>query len=154
MRRMKRRLAALLVLLATAMSACTATTMSRDIEGQLRKSEYVYISSTRKDGTLGEAAEIWFLYHRGAVYVGTRPTSWRVKRINAGRPRAKIWVGKRDGPSFWATGKLVDDDAIEALLMSTYAEKYPDGWKKYAENFRKGFVDGSRVVVKYSPTGD
>ena len=62
-------------------------------------------------------AEIWFLWHDGAVYVGTRPTSWRVKRIKAGRPEAKIAVGKVDGPSFMATGSLVNDPKIEALML-------------------------------------
>lgn len=130
----------------------SASALSADVEKQLAEAEYVYISSTRKDGSLGEAAEIWFLYHEGAVYVGTRATSWRVKRINWGRPAAKVWVGKRDGSAFAAKGELVKDAKIEALLMKTFAEKYPGGWKKYAEGFRSGFADGSRVVVKYTPS--
>ena len=146
---MKNLIAGVFALLVSLPSSVTA--LSAEIEEQLTKAEYVYIASTRKDGGLGEAAEIWFLYHEGAVYVGTRPTSWRVKRIQWGRPAAKIWVGKRDGPSFEASGELVDDDAIEALLMNTFATKYPKGWPKYAENFRNGFADGSRVIVKYVP---
>ena len=125
--------------------------LPKDVQQQLTTSKFVYISSTRKDGTLSTPAEIWFLWHDGAVYVGTRPTSWRVRRIQAGRPQAKIAVGKVDGPSFMATGSLVTDPAIEALLMKTYAEKYPDGWSTHADNFRQGFKDRSRVVVKYTP---
>jgi hypothetical protein len=125
--------------------------LPKDVQQQLASSKFVYISSTRKDGTLSTPAEIWFLWHDGAVYVGTRPTSWRVRRIQAGRPQAKIAVGKVDGPSFTATGSLVNDPAIEALLMKTYAEKYPDGWSTHADNFRQGFKDRSRVVVKYTP---
>ena len=70
---------------------------------QLATAKYVYISSTRKDGALSKPAEIWFLVHDGAVYVGTPPTTWRARRIKAGRPQAKIWVGKPDGPSFTKT---------------------------------------------------
>ncbi len=125
--------------------------LSADIEKQLTSAEYVYIASTRKDGTLGEPAEIWFHYHDGAVYVGTQTTSWRVKRIKWGRPQAKIWVGKRDGLSFGATGELVEDEAMEALLMKRFAAKYPKGWEKYADNFRKGFAGGGHVVVRYTP---
>ncbi|MEO8603654.1 MAG: hypothetical protein ABI629_13860 [bacterium] len=124
-----------------------------DVQQQLANAKYVYISSTRKDGALSKPAEIWFMWHDGAVYVGTRPTSWRVKRIQAGRPDAKIAVGKADGVSFTATGSLVKDAKTEALLMQTYAKKYPDGWATHAENFRSGFKDGSRVVVKYVPKG-
>ena len=134
--------------------ARTASAISPALEKELQSAEYVYISSTRKDGSLGEAAEIWFFYHQGAVYVGTKQTTWRVRRIVAGRPDAKIWVGKRDGTSFAATGELIDDDALEALLMKTFAAKYPEGWKRYAENFRKGFEDKSRVIVKYTAKAD
>lgn len=144
----------IVALLLGASVASTAIALPAEVEKLLGDSEYVYISSTRKDGSLGKPAEIWFLYHDGAVYVGTSPTSWRVKRIKWGRPGAKIWVGKRDGPSFAASGELVDDDRIEALLLETYAVKYPDGWKRYEQSFRKGFADGSRVVVKYTPRAD
>lgn len=120
----------------------------------LASSKYVYIASTRKDGSLGKPAEIWFLYHQGAVFVGTMPTSWRVRRIKAGRPQAKIWVGKPDGPAFAARGEVVKDAAVEQLMLETFAKKYPDGWPKYAETFRAGFKDGSRVLVKYTPAGD
>jgi hypothetical protein len=133
--------------------SATVGALPADLDRPLRDSEYVYIASTRKDGSLGEPAEIWFLYHEGAVWVGTTPRSWRVKRIKWGRPAAKIWVGERDGPSLRATGEIVDDDAVEALLMKTFAEKYPGGWKSHEDNFRKGFADGSRVLVKYTPVG-
>lgn len=124
---------------------------SAEIAKQLGEREYVYISSTRKDGTLSQPAEIWFLYHDGAVYVGTRPTSWRVKRIQAGRTKAKIWVGKQNGSSFLASGQLVKDAALEKLMLETFAKKYPQGWDRHAEGFAAGFQNGSRVIVKYTP---
>ncbi len=151
---MKKVLIAAIVVLVAGLLPSSGSALSAEVEKQLQESEYVYISSTRKDGTLSEPAEIWFFYSEGAVYVGTRATSWRVKRIHWGRPNAKIWVGKRDGASFDAVGELVDADTIEALLMKTYATKYPKGWPKYEEKFRKGFVDGTHVVVKYSPTAE
>lgn len=138
--------------LALAVFATSAGAVSAEVEDLLKKSEYVYISSTRKDGTLGKPAEIWFLYHDGAVWVGTSPKSWRVKRIKWGRPAAKISVGKPDGPAFSATGEVVADAEAQALLMKTFAEKYPGGWKSHEEKFRTGFADGSRVLVKYTPS--
>jgi len=58
-----------------------AAAVSPEIEHLLATSEFVYISSTRKDGTLSRKAEIWFTWHDGSVWVGTRPDSWRAKRI-------------------------------------------------------------------------
>ncbi len=117
----------------------------------LESSKFVYISSTRKSGNLGAPAEIWFVFHDGAVYVGTRPTSWRVRRIKAGRPDAKIAVGAVNGPSFTATGSLVNDPSIQELMLKTYAKKYAEGWQTHEQGFRDGFKDGSRVLVKYVP---
>jgi len=144
-----RLLALLLVLLLTASALAELTP---EMTKALADAKYVYISSTRKDGSFGAPAEIWFMSHDGAVYVGTRPTSWRVRRIAAGRPRAKIAIGTVDGPSFMATGTVLKNDpATEVLLMASYAKKYPDGWPSHAKGFRDGFSDGSRVIVKYTP---
>jgi hypothetical protein len=74
-----------------------------------------------------------------------------VRRIKAGRPRARIAVGKVDGPTFEATGALVRDTALEQRLMDDFARKYPEGWSRHAESFREGFKTGERVLVRYTP---
>jgi hypothetical protein len=125
--------------------------LSAEIKSALTSSKYVYIASTRKNGSLSKPAEIWFLYRNGAVYVGTPPTSFRARRIKAGRTQAKIWVGKTDGPSFTATGAIVNDAAAQQAMLEAYAKKYPDGWSKFEEKFRSGFKDGTRVLIKYTP---
>jgi hypothetical protein len=125
--------------------------LSAEIKAALANSTYVYIASTRKNGSLGKPAEIWFLYRDGAVYVGTPPTSWRARRIKAGRTQAKIWVGKADGPAFMASGAIVNDPAAQQAMLEAYAKKYPDGWSKFEEKFRSGFKDGTRVLIKYTP---
>lgn len=118
----------------------------------LANSRYVYISSQRKGGNFGSPAEIWFLFHDGAVWVGTTPNSWRARRIKAGRPDAKIAVGKVDGPSIKAKGAIVKDAAVEELMFKTFASKYPEGWPKHEQKFRDGFKDGSRILIKYTPS--
>lgn len=131
--------------------ATSAPALDAEMQKSLEASKYVYISSQRKDGSWSRPAEIWFLYHKGAVYVGTPPTSWRVRRIRWGRPRAKIAVGKVDGPTFFARGAIVNEpDTIEKML-EVYAKKYPERWAQHAESFRQGFRDGRRVLVRYTP---
>jgi len=128
-----------------------AAALSADVEKALRESQYVYIQSERKTGALGKPAEIWFMYDGGAVLVGTPQTSWRVKRIKAGRKRARIAVGKADGPTFDATGELVRDAAVEQRLLTEFGRKYPEGWQRFADRFRDGFKSGDRVIVRYTP---
>jgi hypothetical protein len=144
-----RRFASLAVL--ATLVATAAAALSPDVERALRDAKYVYVQSERKSGELGKAAEIWFYYDGKAVYVGTPPTSWRVRRIKAGRRKARIAVGKADGPAFDATGELARDAAIEQKMMDDYARKYPEGWARFAEKFREGFKSGERVLVRYTP---
>jgi hypothetical protein len=125
--------------------------LTPELTKALDDAKYVYIQSERKSGDLGKPAEIWFFVEKGVVYVGTRPTSYRVRRIQSGRTKARIAVGSTSGPSFDATGALVKDKALEERMMAAFATKYPDGWARYADGFRDGFKSGDRVLVAYTP---
>ena len=144
-----RRIAALVLVLALVAGARAG--LSPELDRALHEAKYVYIRSERKSGELGKAAEIWFYYDGKVVYVGTPPTSWRVRRIKHGRPKARIAVGKADGPAFEARGEVVHDAAVEQRLMDEYARKYPEGWSRFADKFRDGFKSGERVLVRYTP---
>lgn len=128
-----------------------ADVLSSAIVTALETSPYVYIASQRKDGTFGSAAEIWFMYDQGAVWMASPPTAWRVKRIQAGRSTARIAVGSKTGPTFTARGALVRDPAVYERLYATFAKKYPDRWPGYEARFRDGLKDGSRVLMRYDP---
>ena len=41
---------------------------------------------------------------------------------------------------------------IEAALAA-FGAKYPDEWDKWEPRFRKGLADGSRVLIRYRPSG-
>jgi hypothetical protein len=141
-----------LVLAAALLAATPALAgFTPEQEKQLAEATYVYVQSERKSGEWSTPAEIWFFVDGGVLYVGTRPESWRVKRIKAGRTKARIAIGRPDGPAFEATGAVVSDAAIQTKMMDAFAVKYPDGWKKYEQSFRDGFKDGSRVLVAYTP---
>ena len=147
-------LLAMVWLVAGFSSTAQATDLPPNFVEKLEKEPYVYISSTRASGNLGSAAEIWFAWQDGTVLVGTSTNSYRVRRIRAGRPAARIWLEKSHANWFDATGKLVDDAATQEFLMTDFARKYGDSFKsRWEESFRKGFLDGSRVVVRYTPTG-
>jgi hypothetical protein len=137
--------------LLVALVAAARPSLAPDVRAALRDARYVYIQSERKSGQLGKPAEIWFFVDGDTLYVGTRPQSWRVKRIKAGRTKARIAVGSPQGPAYDATGALVRDPAAEAKLLAAFAAKYPDAWPRYADGFRDGFRTGERVLVAYTP---
>lgn len=128
-----------------------SASLSPELQQALDSSKHVYIQSERKDGSFGKAAEIWFMPYQGAVWVASPATTHRVKRIQAGRTKAKIAVGKPDGPSFAAKGSIVKDPEVNNVLFDTFAKKYPDGWSSYEKSFRDGLANGSRVLIKYEP---
>ena len=139
------------VVVVLAVATLARAGLAPDVYRALRESKYVYIQSERKTGDFGKAAEIWFYYDGSAVWVGTQPTSWRVRRIKAGRTKAHVAAGKPDGPGFDARGELRHDAVVEEKLMAEYARKYPDGWPQHAQGFREGFKSGERVLVRYAP---
>jgi len=132
-------------------AASSAWALDASLVQKLESAKYVYISSQRKDGSWSRPAEIWFLYHKGAVYVGTSPKTWRAKRIRWGRPRARIAVGSVDGPAFFARGAIVQEPDTVEKLLEVFARKYADRWAQHEESFRHGFRDGRRVLIRYTP---
>jgi hypothetical protein len=145
---MRRAVAALALLCVVAGARAGLTP---ELEKALQDATYIYVQSERKTGEWSKPAEIWFHAEGGKVYVGTRPTSWRVKRIGWKRSKARIAVGKADGPSFLAKADVVKDAEVERRMMEDFAKKYPDGWKTHEQAFRDGFKSGERVLVRYTP---
>jgi hypothetical protein len=119
----------------------------------LEAAQFVYIQSTRKDGTLSKPAEIWFAIMDGALWVGSAPDSWRAKRIRAGRTKARIAIGKPSGPAFEANGAIVNDAELAKRFCDQLAVKYPGSWPRWEKSFREGLLDGKRVLIRYTPVG-
>jgi len=126
-----------------------SSAFSSDQQKALDSAKYVYIQSARKDGKLSKPAEIWFFHHKDAVWVCSPITTHRVKRIKAGQTKAKIAIGKPDGPSFNAKGSIVKDPEVNKVMFESFAKKYGDGWSSYEKQFKDGLADGSRTLIKY-----
>lgn len=131
--------------------AAADVTLAPEVIRALEQSPYVYVATQRKDGTFSPPAEIWFMWDQGAIWMASPSTTWRAKRIRAGRGTARIFVGTKEGPMITATGAFVRDAAAYDRLYATYAKKYPDGWPRYEAKFREGLRDGSRVLMRYTP---
>jgi len=143
--------AVIVLLVGALVKPAHSSSLSADQQKALESSKYVYIQSTRADGSLSKAAEIWFMFHDGAVWVCSPTTTHRVKRIQAGKTGAQIAIGKADGPSFKAKGSLVKDAAVDKVLYETFAKKYEGSWSSYEKQFKEGLANGSRTLVKYDP---
>lgn len=131
----------------------------------LAASPLVYVSPLRSDG--GESAchgEVWYFVDAGSVVIFTATDRWKARAVRRGLDRARLWVGDfgpvgraqdrfRRAPSFLARAAIETDRAVFERLMERYAKRYADEWGKWGPRFRKGWDDGSRVMIRYTPIG-
>ncbi|MFQ5513027.1 MAG: hypothetical protein ACE5FG_01210 [Myxococcota bacterium] len=130
---------------------------------ELERSPYVYVSPLHPDGRESRChGEVWFFVHRGDVVIATGQDRWKARALERGWRRARLWVGDhgrvkkdgerfRKGPSFVAQASRDRDRATFEALMRRFASKYPTEWGKWEPRFRKGYGDGSRVLIRYHP---
>jgi hypothetical protein len=132
----------------------------------LETSRYVYVSPLHPDDKESRChGEVWYLYHEGDVVVATGHKGWKTKAVDKGWDKARLWVGDfgrvkrsgdkfREGPTFLARARREPDPAVFEALMSGFAKKYADEWGKWQSEFRSGYQDGTRVLIRYVPIGE
>jgi hypothetical protein len=140
--------------------------LSPDLLRALSESPYVYVSPLRSDGEESRChGEVWFDWIDGAAVVITGSDRWKARSVRRGLDQARIWVGDfgrwkgllgknedfRRGPSFEARAEFVEDVRVLDRLLARYEEKYPDEIGEWRDRMRKGFADGSRVLIRYRP---
>jgi len=144
----------------------TALARAAELEEALRTSRFVYVSPLRSDGRESTChGEVWFAWLDGAVVITTGRSSWKARALAGGLDRARIWVGDfgrwkqllsrsqdfRRGPSFEARAERVEGEALLDQLLASYDRKYPDEIATWRERMRRGYADGSRVLIRYQP---
>jgi hypothetical protein len=132
----------------------------------LEKSGFVYVSPLRSDGSESTChAEVWFGWIEGAVVLITGADRWKSRALARGLDRARIWVGDhgrwkglvknneafREAPHFDARAAAVKDEQLLDRLLAIYAVKYPEEIGSWREKMRRGFQDGTRVLIRYTP---
>ena len=74
-----------------------------------------------------------------------------------------MWVGEfgewkdskeayRKAPELTSTGTLVTDAAVQSQVLDSFGKKYYVQWVGWGPKFRNGLKDGSRVMLRYTPT--
>lgn len=135
-------------------------------EAMLEKTGFVYVSPLKSDGAESTChGEVWYGWLNGAVVIITSAQTWKARALSQDLSRARIWVGDhgrwkkmfgrneafRKAPHFDAIGTAVKDDALLDRLLALYEKKYPDEIANWRDRMRKGYQDGSRVLIRYTP---
>jgi len=161
---------AILKLSGAALTLCAApfraiaATVEGAVQKALEKSDTIYITPLKKDGAESSChAEVWFTYHGSEIYVVTASDAWRARAVSSGLKQARMWVGEfgewkdskeayRKAPELTATGALVTDAAVQSQVLDSFGKKYYVQWVGFGPKFRNGLKDGSRVMLRYTPT--
>jgi hypothetical protein len=132
----------------------------------LRESPLVYISPLKTDGEESRChGEVWYYVDGDDVCVGSTVDTWKVKAVNLGLDRARVWVADygpewralnryRSAPSFLAKVSIDESRAVYEGLMRGHAQRYPGEWDKWEEKFRQQYAAGTRKILRYSPVAD
>jgi len=138
-----------------------------ELDQALAKSEYAYISPLVGGGKESTChGEVWYGWIDGAVVITTGSDRWKARAIDRGLDKARIWVGDhgrwkklvgrneafRQAPHFEAKGVLVpNDELLLNRLLEIFDRKYPKEIGRWRDKMRSGFLDGSRVLIRYKP---
>ena len=129
----------------------------------LKSSPLVYISPLRSDGSESRChGEVWYCNDEGSVMIVTAADGWKAKAVRQGLDQARLWVGDfgpvrsagdryRKAPNFQARAEIVSDRKVFDRAMAALGPRYPDAWGKWKPRFEKGYADGTRVLIRYSP---
>jgi hypothetical protein len=137
--------------------------LSQPARTALGESPLVYVSPLHRDGRESSChGEVWFFVDGGSVVIATAAEGWKAKAVHSGRHRARLWVGDfgpvkragdrfRSAPTFLARVEIDRDPKVFARLLDAFGRRYADSWAKWKPRFEKGYADGSRVVLRYTP---
>jgi hypothetical protein len=154
--------------IAFAEPALAAPTLPEPALQQLGTSKFVYVSPLKKDGSESTChGEVWFAWLDGCVLVNSRRGTWKVKAIQSGLDRARIWAGDygrwkaplggtpsdafRKGPTFDAHASFETDRKWNDQLIALYDTKYGDDFARWHEDMQTGFYSGQRMLIRYKP---
>jgi general stress protein 26 len=127
------------------------TQLPEGVEEALKTEPYIYVATRRLNGDWSTAAPVWFMYNGGVVYFTTSPSSHKAHRIHRGSP-VRVWVGRKDGPSFEGEAKLIKDKAIVGRMAEVYREKYWLAWLGLFRPKPRRVGSGKTLLVKVTPT--
>ena len=124
--------------------------LSDELKALLTSESYIYVATRRLNGEWSTAAPVWFMYDGEAVYFTTSPSSHKAHRIHRGSP-VRVWVGRKDGPTFDGEAQLVKDRAIVERMAEAYNKKYWLSWLGFFRPRPARVGSGKTVVVKVTP---
>jgi hypothetical protein len=93
------------------------------------------------------------------IFVCTASDSWRALAPLQGLIRTKLWIGDLgiwkssdylSLPAVVVEASIEFDQKVLESVLQQFGYKYFSEWKKWGPRFRRGLIDGSRKMLRYS----
>ncbi len=126
--------------------------LDEGIQKALQTESYIYVATQRLNGEWSTPAPVWFMSEGGKVYFTTSPSSHKAHRIHR-RSTVRIWVGRKDGPSFDGEARFIKDTTMIEQMGAAYDRKYWLAWVGLFRPRAGRVTAGSTVAIEVSPTG-
>lgn len=124
-----------------------AEPLPADMKQALSTQKEIYVATRRADGSVSEAAPIWFWWDGTNVYFSTSPDSYKAKRIRRGSP-VLVSVQGAKGPFIEGTAEIIDDLAVVERMGEAYNEKYWIAWIGFFRPRADRVAAGKTVAVR------
>lgn len=125
----------------------------RDIDA-FKQASLLYIATVRKDGNQSTAAPVWFtIAPDHSIYIQTRPTTWKAKRIRRGSP-VIVWIGKRGGPAFIGKAEITSDPTVARQIVQDYPKRYLMARLGLHTPTQAMFDKGQILAIRITPVRD
>jgi hypothetical protein len=144
----------------------SAYALGEDARKALRESPLVYISPLKSNGEESRChGEVWYYADGDDVCVGSTVDTWKVKAVNNGLDRARVWIADygpqwralnryRSAPGFLARAAIDESREVYEGLMASHARRYAGEWGRWEEKFRQQYASGERKILRYTPIAD
>ena len=125
-------------------------TLPLEFRRVLQRAKLLYLTTFGANGKAG-TVPVLFWFEDEAIYFCSQRDTLKVRRIRQ-TGRATIRAGKLDGTSLSCRAQLLEDvPELQARLLHTYRRRYWLRWLFLGPRLRKGFADGTEVLIRLVP---
>jgi hypothetical protein len=85
--------------------------------------------------------------------IDTNSDTWKAKRVRRGSPFI-VWIGTRSGPAFIGKAEIVQDTAVQDMMLKEIPKKYFLARIGLVGPSRAKFDSGKAVTIRITPESD
>ena len=113
---------------------------------KLHDKKLIAVTTQRPNGEWSSKSLVWFMSEDNAVYLMTKPTSHKARRVQRGS-QMQVWLENGTAPIFTGPARFITDTALIDRMDQTYRKKYWSAWLFYWAKPLTGRVKSGEIVV-------